>query len=572
MIKALRYTPLAAAALLFAASCTKDNPGSSYLSDPDAVRISAQLGDGAANGILATRSNPVGEGGAQTTFNSGDRICVTADNQPDVVYSYDGASWTPESGKFLKWLTPEMTFSAYYPVAEGVDAQTFAVPADQSDESKIAAADYATCSQQITRNGNNPVPLAFQRKMARIVVVPTFKNQFDAAEYSISQVTVCSNTMGYSGGSVAAGNVEVTAFKQGDNSNQGVKFYALLSPTTSASNETFIKVTVRKNDNSEVQLQAKGIIDTEAGKSYTVNLSVGKDVASVSEVTVSPWASGEPISGGEADEIPYVTFSAARGQEFNMTISDSFTLGADEYFEYSVGGGNWTRFTATVSGVAFGGDKGNLRLRGKSSKGTGLPGPYYSTISFSNDEPVKCTGDIRTLINYDDYSSDGTNEALFCSLFENCSQLTSAPELPATKLSQFCYFKMFQRCTALETAPALPAETLADYCYANMFYGCKALETAPALNATTLKGACYQNMFYGCTKLSSVTMLATDVNGDKCLDNWLTDAGAEASPRTLTLANETVYTAITDKSWLPAIWKQGAAGTTVKFKDSSSTE
>ncbi|MGN0200451.1 MAG: fimbrillin family protein [Candidatus Cryptobacteroides sp.] len=572
MIKALRYTPLAAAALLFAASCTKDYVGSSYLSDPDAVRISAQLWDGAANGILATRSNPVGKGDAQTAFNSDDRVCVTADNQPDVVYSYDGTNWTPESGKFLKWLTPEMTFSAYYPVAEGVDAQTFAVPADQSDEGKIAAADYATCSQQITRNGNNPVPLAFQRKMARIVVVPTFKNQFDAAEYSISQVTVCGNTTGYSDGSVAAGNVEVTAFKQGDNSNQGVQFYALLSPTT-ASDETFIKVTVRKNDNSEVQLEAKGIIATEAGKSYIVNLSVGKYVASVSGVTVSPWASGEPISVGEADEIPYVTFSAAREQKFNMTISDSFTLGADEYFEYSVGGGNWTRFTKTVENIAFGGALGNLRLRGKSSKGTASYNTTYSTISFSEDVPVNCTGDIRTLIDYTKYSSDATGDAKFCYLFQNCTALTSAPELPATNLATFCYERMFYGCTALTTAPELPATNLANYCYRYMFNGCTSLETAPALKATSLPTSCYKSMFYGCTKLSSVTMLATDVSGDQCLDNWLTDAGTSASTRTLTLASETVYNTLAGNSYyLPDNWKNVDGGAKVIFKDSSSTE
>lgn len=571
MIKALRYTSLAAAALLFAASCTKEHVGSSYLSDPDAVRISAQLGDGAANGIFATRSNPVGESSAQSAFNSGDRVCVTADNQPDVVYSYDGTNWTPESGKFLKWLTPEMTFSAYYPVAEGVDMQNFAVPSDQSDESKIAAADYATCSEQKARDGNNPVPLAFQRKMARIVVVPTFKNQFDAAEYSISQVTVCGNSAGYSDGSVATGTVEVTAFKQGDNSNQGVQFYALLSPTT-ASDETFIKVTVRKNDNSEVELEAKGIIATEAGKSYTVNLTVGKDVASVSGVTVSPWTSGDPISGGEADEIPYVTFSAASGQKFSMTLT-SFTLEAGEYFEYSVGGGNWTRFTTTVSGVAFGGDKGNLRLRGKSSKGTASYNTTYSTISFLKDVPVKCTGDIRTLIDYTKYSSDATGNAKFCYLFQNCTALTSAPELPATNLATFCYERMFDGCTALTSAPELPATNLANYCYRYMFSGCTSLEIAPALKATSLPTSCYKSMFYGCSSLSSVTMLATDVSGDKCLDNWLTDAGTKASSRTLTLASETVYTAITDKSWLPDSWKKDVeGGATVKFQDSSSTE
>ena len=47
--------------------------------------------------------------------------------------------------------------------------------------------------------------------------------------------------------------------------------------------------------------------------------------------------------------------------------------------------------------------------------------------------------------------------------------LTTAPELPATTLANFCYACMFQDCTSLTQAPALPATTLADYCYYCMF-------------------------------------------------------------------------------------------------------
>ena len=521
MVKESRYTTLALAALLLAGSCTKADIGPSYLSDPDAVRISAQLGDGAANGIFATRSNPVGEGNAQTAFNSGDRVCVTADNQPDVVYSYDGTNWTPESGKFLKWLTPEMTFSAYYPVAEGVDMQNFAVPSDQSDESKIAAADYATCSEQIARDGNNPVRLAFQRKMARIVVVPTFKNQFDAAEYSISQVTVCGNTTGYSGGSVATGTVEVTAFKQGDNSNQGVQFYALLSPTT-ASDETFIKVTVRKNDNSEVELEAKGIIATEAGKSYIVNLTVGKNVASVARVTVSDWVASGEITGSEADQIPYLTFSAANEQTFTMDFQannyhEPFMLQTGEYFEYSVGGGKWVPFNSTVS-VDFGGDLGNLRLRGTSRCGTasGSNDTPLSIIKFDNNNiPVACTGDIRTLVDYKNYANAKTEQARFCCLFQDCSLLTSAPDLPATNLAEYCYISMFEGCTSLTKAPELPAPNLSRYCYYSMFKDCKSLTTAPELPATELAENCYGNMFEGCWDLTE----APDLPANRLVSN-----------------------------------------------------
>ena len=60
---------------------------------------------------------------------------------------------------------------------------------------------------------------------------------------------------------------------------------------------------------------------------------------------------------------------------------------------------------------------------------------------------------------------------------------------------------MFRGCTSLTTAPALPATTLTEYCYANMFYGCTSLTTAPTLPATTLANNCYATMFWGCTSL-----------------------------------------------------------------------
>lgn len=44
--------------------------------------------------------------------------------------------------------------------------------------------------------------------------------------------------------------------------------------------------------------------------------------------------------------------------------------------------------------------------------------------------------------------------------------------LPATTLTDWCYYGMFYNCTYLITAPELPATTLASCCYAYMFQGC----------------------------------------------------------------------------------------------------
>ena len=110
----------------------------------------------------------------------------------------------------------------------------------------------------------------------------------------------------------------------------------------------------------------------------------------------------------------------------------------------------------------------------------------------------------------------------YYNMFSGCTSLTMAPKLPATILSEHCYKSMFSRCTSLTTAPKLPATTLANYCYSHMFSGCTSLTTAPELPATTLDYNCYVQMFYDCTSLNHITMLATDIPSSNCLSSWVT--------------------------------------------------
>ena len=95
-------------------------------------------------------------------------------------------------------------------------------------------------------------------------------------------------------------------------------------------------------------------------------------------------------------------------------------------------------------------------------------------------------------------------ERCYGEMFGNCSNLTIAPKLPATILTNYCYSSMFSGCTSLTTAPELPATTLASNCYSGMFWNCANLVTAPVLPATTLASSCYSSMFYGCTNLITV--------------------------------------------------------------------
>ena len=201
-------------------------------------------------------------------------------------------------------------------------------------------------------------------------------------------------------------------------------------------------------------------------------------------------------------EAPYVTFGGSGEQTLQLSKEVPS-------LEYSVNGGAWT--TLGTNTVTFGGTNGNLRLRGKSSVGTN-----GATISFGNSTPVACSGDIRTLVDYENYETTNTGSAKFNSLFSNCSALVTAPELPATTLADSCYYYMFRGCSSLTQAPALPATTLAKSCYQGMFHTCSSLTTAPELPATTLANDCYTSMFYYCTALAEAPELPATALAEDC--------------------------------------------------------
>ena len=211
------------------------------------------------------------------------------------------------------------------------------------------------------------------------------------------------------------------------------------------------------------------------------------------------------IQKGKEESIPYLIFNCNELQSLSMSKYV-------KNLEFSVNGGEWTELgTATIG---FGGKLGNLRLRGKNDYGTN-----GSTIQFGTTSSVSCSGDIRTLINYEKYSIVKTRYATFSSLFYNCKNLVSAPELPITDLSSFCYEQMFYGCTSLSKAPKLPAITLSARCYAQMFYGCISIVEAPKLPATSLAYGCYEKMFYQCTSLTQAPELPATILAEKCYDS-----------------------------------------------------
>ncbi|MBR3544069.1 MAG: leucine-rich repeat protein [Treponema sp.] len=117
-------------------------------------------------------------------------------------------------------------------------------------------------------------------------------------------------------------------------------------------------------------------------------------------------------------------------------------------------------------------------------------------------------------------------QSCYGSMFHGCANLAAAPDLPATSLAKSCYSNMFYNCANLTTAPALPSATLYEKCYERMFYECKKLEKAPDLPAKTLVKECYSEMFRGCEKLNYVKCLATSIAASEATISWLSNVSA----------------------------------------------
>ena len=178
--------------------------------------------------------------------------------------------------------------------------------------------------------------------------------------------------------------------------------------------------------------------------------------------------------------------------------------------EYSYNGTDWSDWDLNALTINSG---DTLYIRGNNPAGFSCNDVFYMFVIEGDN--VSCSGNIMSLIDYDNLPDTIPCGICFYGLFENCTALTTAPELPAKKLTKFCYSYMFSGCASLKTAPELPATELADYCYYQMFSYCSSLTTAPELPATRLTEWCYAYMFENCTALTAkpelpATELATN--------------------------------------------------------------
>ena len=482
------------AASLLLAGCSSEADMSKLMdwqSNPDAVHFTASVTH------ATTRTNPAATDDAQTKFNENDQVTVSNNgNQAD--YAYNGKSWVPAiTDKYLLWDRSNLTFNCWYPASDKNTATVGYLTADQSSAELMAKSDYMNAEKTLT-TADEALNFNLERKTARLIL--KISALIDVSE-TIKHVRIVSKA------STAADEtqtIDITPLTSGGG-GIGTTYTALVAP-----GEVVAKFYFTDDTSTEEPVTMTTNV-TAAGCSYIYNLNVGKKKIKVTGIKAGPWTPASGTTTGDLICYPYVTFTAKDSQTFKMTNPSNI--------EYSVNNGKWATVEAGTE-VTFGGANGTLRLRGTNINGTASGSSAwskYSTITFT-DKTVKvaCTGDIRTLLDWRNYSTVNTQNALFCYLFKDCSVLTSAPDLPATTLAGYCYFKMFEGCTSLTSAPELKATTLADECYFSMFRNCTSLTSAPKLTATELKYYCYGSMFAGCTSLEKAPELPATTLANNC--------------------------------------------------------
>ncbi len=309
-MKSINYTIAIAVALTCFASCQKEDFGG-FSSDPDAVQITATVGN-----PTKTRVNPVGETEAdRTTFTDGEQIKVSADSQDAVTYMLENGVWKPASGTYLKWITTSMKFNAYYPVTYTGGADATAKP-DQSSLPEIMLADYMKAENIVWDKSIGAVEFSMQRQTARVVISEIkWGNQYDTNVYKLSDLTLSDGVSG-----------RIKPYEHEDG-----KYYALLMPTAGKTglSGNFMEMTVwdGKDASPKEGLIVKDIPEFEAGYSYECTLTIGKDKAEITSVTVEEWATGGTFIDGEGLTEEHLGYTVAEIEGVKTYIvEDAFGL------------------------------------------------------------------------------------------------------------------------------------------------------------------------------------------------------------------------------------------------------
>lgn len=229
-------------------------------------------------------------------------------------------------------------------------------------------------------------------------------------------------------------------------------------------------------------------------------------------------------AGGKIDwEKQYLTFIPVEDAVFSW--AERATSG---HLEYSVNGGQtWVTIadgesTPTIVAGSKVMWRGDLKPRyGETSIATSA-----GIGTFSASGNYHAYGNTMSLLFYDNYygSQLDSNDyrVAFGALFYQDTHILTAPLLPATELTTYCYVNMFRGCSNLVIAVrVLPAMTIPPRGCQSMYYDCTNLRVASILLCNSIGSYGCQNMYRNCGNIDYIKCLATKISGTAGTATWV---------------------------------------------------
>ena len=242
---------------------------------------------------------------------------------------------------------------------------------------------------------------------------------------------------------------------------------------------------------------------------------------------------------------PYVKFESPNGFTLGFVNNTKYWNGT---IEYSLNNSTWTTWDATTpidastSKVVYLRGTGNTNINKTTSS-------YNSSGFIITGSDVSLSGNLEALFDYQNYLNGvscnmvghacrslfsgqtsivnsknltlpnvcPTNGFRLC--FNGCSNLTSAPKLPALNIASRGYQSMFGGCFRLIEQPELPATNVGSYGYNGMFSSCVDLRIINPIKATSISSYSLLDMFAYCTSLNGVHKLNSTELPDYCYQN-----------------------------------------------------
>lgn len=247
---------------------------------------------------------------------------------------------------------------------------------------------------------------------------------------------------------------------------------------------------------------------------------------------------GKPYVAGCGDTIDWNSRSGITGFDEYFYVENRENGALQIYFKNGSTGYYSTDTGSTKSWSAFT-DESTIILYNYGDK------CYFKNINRSflaNNGAYAIGGNVLSLLNGDDFLTNGNISVVELDLFKNDTYLIDASKLIMCfdKVMANTFNSCFCGCTNLVLAPAMisvndivaSAGTFApSFTFAYMFSGCTALITAPEISVPSVnKAAMFSNMFAGCSSLNNVTCLIKNYDFSeaflKPFDSWLTGVSA----------------------------------------------